>query len=131
MKFKNKSCHIDELPVRVLKKISPLISPILTELFNKSLCTGHFPDSYKVAKIIPIPKTPNAREVSQFRPISILPLFSKIFEKIVYLQLYNYCENRNVFYNYQYGFRKGRNTCLLYTSPSPRDKRQSRMPSSA
>ena len=110
MSFSNKSCNIDELPILVLKKISPLISPILTELFNKSICLGHFPDSYKIARIIPIPKVSSAKEINQFRPISILPIFSKIFEKIVYLQLYNYCENSSVFDRYQYGFRRNRNT---------------------
>ena len=56
-------------------------------------------------KVIPIFKKGDSRLVSNYRPISILPSFSQVFEKVVYLQLYSYFSDNNLFFSSQYGFR--------------------------
>ena len=108
--MKSKGCHVDEIPVVVIKTLMPVLSDVLANLINKSFLQGVFPDALKVAKVVPVAKTPDAVDVSKFRPISLLPAISKIFERAAYDQLYEYCENKDVFYKYQYGFRKNRGT---------------------
>ena len=72
--------------------------------------TGVFPKSLKLAKVIPIHKAEDKQNVSNYRPISILPLLSKIFEKIVFKQMLNYLDKFSLLSNNQYGFRPLRST---------------------
>jgi len=74
----------------------------LADIINCSLETGIVRDELKVAKVIPVYKAGAKNEFSNYRPISILPFFSKIFEKIVYTRLINYLNKLDI----QYGFRK-------------------------
>ena len=110
MSLKNKSSEISVIPVKVLKFLSPIISPILSSLVNKSFSFGTFPDSLKIAKVIPISKPGDKSNVSNYRPISILPTFSKVFEKAAYSQLYEYLNINNILCRDQYGFRRERST---------------------
>ena len=66
---------------------------MLTNIINKSLTTGVFPDSLKKARVTPIPKEGDKCNLRNYRPISVLPVFSKVFEKVAYTQLYDYLEN--------------------------------------
>ena len=72
--------------------------------------TGVFPDKLKVAKVIPLFKKGDPTLLTNYRPISLLLSLSKIFEKVIYQQLYAYFENSNLFFKGQYGFRKGHST---------------------
>ncbi len=72
--------------------------------------TGIFPDMLKIAKIIPIYKKDDETQLTNYRPISLLPTISKIFEKVIFKQLYKFFKNNNLFYNSQYGFREGHST---------------------
>ena len=90
--------------------MEPLINPILTKIVNKSWTSGKFPRSLKIAKVIPIYKAEDKQIVSNYRPISILPVLSKIFEKIVFKQMLNYLEKFSLLNNNQYGFRPSRST---------------------
>ena len=108
--FENKSTHISSYSVRILKFISTLISPILKELINKSLYEGKFPKFCKIARVVPVFKSGSASSVCNYRPISILPLFSKIFEKIVHKQLSDFLSTNNLLNPNQFGFRKNRST---------------------
>ena len=72
--------------------------------------TGIFPACLKIARLTPIPKGGNLTNADNYRPISVLPIFSKIFEKVVYKQLYKYFEQNNIQYEHQYGFRKHMST---------------------
>jgi len=110
LSLKNKSSHINSIPVAVLKYLANLISPSLTILVNNSLTTGVFPTMLKQARIIPIPKGGDMYDVNNYRPISILHVFSKIFEKIVHRQLINFLEQFNILYNNQFGFRNKKST---------------------
>ena len=110
LSLKNKACQIDVLPVYILKYLSIYISPVLTNLINKSLATGKFPDIFKLARVVPIHKGGNSYAPNNYRPISILNVFSKIYEKIVHNKLMNYLESKNILSQYQYGFRENRST---------------------
>ena len=87
----------------------------LSYIFNCSLLNGTFPDSWKVARVAPIFKEGSADELSNYRPISVLPVLSRLFEKLVYNQLYNYLNEYQFIYRHQSGFRSFHSvvTCLL------------------
>ena len=106
----NSSPGWDILPARLLKPyILEYIKPLLY-IINKSFETGVFPDDLKVAKVISIYKSGDKTLLSNFRPISILNTFSKIFEKIIYNHLIDFIDTNNILYKYQFGFRKGYST---------------------
>ena len=96
----------DELPAQIFKScIDKYIEP-LTYIINKSISDGIFPDEMKIAKIIPIYKAGDKSTISNYRPISVLSLFSKVFEKIMYNHLITFINAHNIMYKYQFGFRK-------------------------
>jgi hypothetical protein len=80
LKFKNSKGH-DQLSNTMLKQIYPCILPALNIIFNKSLSNGEFPDNMKLAIVKPLYKTKNRSEMSNYRPISLLPVISKVLEK--------------------------------------------------
>ena len=92
--------------------ISYDILDILTLIINQSLCTGIVPHSLKIAKITPIYKKDDIHITDNYRPISLLPIISKVLEKVVFLQLYDYFDKNNLLYDSQYGFRKLHSTEL-------------------
>ena len=87
----------------------------LTHLINLSLTQGKFPDSLKIAKVVPVFKQGSHMLCTNYRPISVLPALSKIFEKCMFNQLMLYISFHDVFTPNQYGFRSGKNTtdCLV------------------
>ena len=72
--------------------------------------SGTFPKILKVGKITPIFKKGDAQQFDNYRPISMLPIFGKIFEKLIYSRLYNFLISKNVIYDKQFGFRKNHST---------------------
>ena len=99
------SFGFDNLSTNLLKKISLSISSILSTTINQSLSTGIFPEKLKIAKVLPLFKKGKDNIFDNYRPISLLPAISKVFEKIVFKQLYDYFLNKKLIYNSQYGFR--------------------------
>ena len=83
---------------------------IITLLFNMSISQGKFPDALKNGKIIPIHKGDSRLETSNYRPISLLPTLSKIFEKLMYSRLISFLNNHNILYNNQFGFQSNMST---------------------
>ena len=79
------------------EKIRRHVSHVLGHIINLSLLAGIFPDCLKLAKVIPIPKGSDATNAGNYRPLSVLPIFSKILEKVVDKQLYTYFEQNNYF----------------------------------
>ena len=71
---------------------------------------GIFPDKLKVAKVVPVFKSNDATIFSNYRPISILPTISKVFERIICNQIHEHFTTHNLYYAHQYGFRKGHST---------------------
>jgi len=104
---KNKrSSGQDEIVSWIAKTSIDTVAEPLAEIINCSLETGRVPDEIKIAKVIPAYKAGANNEFSNYRPISILPFFSKIFEKIVYTRLINYLNKEDILTPGQYGFRK-------------------------
>ena len=83
-----KSAGHDLISTNLLKEISPLIAEPLSLIINQSLSTGIFPSKLKIAKVIPLHKKNEKDLLDNYRPISLLPSISKVFERIVYNQLY-------------------------------------------
>lgn len=108
--MKNKSSHHSTYPISVLKNLNSIISPVLAQLYNKSFCTGKFPNMLKKARVIPIHKSGSTDDPNNYRPISILSPFSKILEKLVFNQLYSFLERFSILKNNQFGFRKNMST---------------------
>ena len=102
----NNSTGPDEYSTKFIKLSSPILVPALVKIFNLAISTGVYPNSLKIAKVIPIFKKGDSTTVNNYRPISILSTINKIFEKILYSRLINYIEKSNLLYKYQYGFRK-------------------------
>ena len=110
------ACGIDEIPTSAIKSVSDYISPILAKLINHSLSEGVFPDSLKIAKILPILKSGDKTLISNYRPISLLNTFSKIYEKVVLIRLEKFLDKHKILYDKQFGFRKKRSTQLALVS---------------
>ena len=104
------SSGFDLINAIFVKKLKDLLIYPLATIINQSLSTGIFPDKLKIAKIIPLFKKNEDNDMNNYRPISLLPLFSKIFEKIVQKQLYNYLNDKNLLYDSQHGFRENYST---------------------
>ena len=96
---------------RVLKSVVSKLSPILAKLFNKCVLSGYFPNELKTAKIIPLFKNKGSiSDLSNYRPISLLSVFSKIFEKLIHREISDFLESNDILNESQYGFRKKRST---------------------
>ena len=111
LKTSHSSGH-DELSTSFLKRIIGSIITPLVHICNLSLLTGVFPSSFKLPKVIPVHKKDNTMIVSNYRPISILPNFSKILERIVFNRLYEFLDQHKSLNPEQYGFRRSYSTDL-------------------
>ena len=96
------------IPIKLLKIAAPLIIPPLTDLINLSFETGAFPDKIKVTIVIPVHKAGSKLDINNYRPISLLSVFSKIFEKIMHARLTIFLEEHNIIYTSQFGFQKNK-----------------------
>jgi len=98
----------DDIPTRILIDSSNVISKKLTQIFNDCLKNNTFPESLKLAEVIPLFKKNDNTKKSNYRPISILPSLSKVFERIIHKQISSYMNNK--FSKKLSGFRKHHNT---------------------
>jgi hypothetical protein len=104
---KNKTSHgYDGISDKILKASAPFIISPLTYIFNKVLSTGVFPDRLKYSEVQQLFKKGEKTEITNYRPISLLPSFSKIIEKIIYKRLISYLTENNLLATEQFGFRK-------------------------
>ena len=88
-----------------------LIKP-LTLLINQTLSTGIFPNELKISRVRPLFKNGDTSNINNYRPISILPSISKIFEHVIFHQLFDYMSHNALFCQEQFGFRTGHSTEL-------------------
>lgn len=108
--IKGNSPGFDGLTPAVLKQVKSLISAPLSHIVNLSFKSGIFPDDLKIAKVIPIHKAGDRHDIKNYRPISILPAFSKVFEKAIAVRLLNYMEQGEFLSDCQHGFRAKHST---------------------
>ena len=109
--LKTKSSQgFDNLSTFIIQKTLKEVAAPLTHIFNQSFLMGVFPDQMKIAKIVPVFKAGNKKILNNYRPISILPAFSKILEKLVSIRLIHFLESQNILYEHQYGFRQNYST---------------------
>jgi hypothetical protein len=102
----------DGLSTILIKSCSEELARPLSIIFNRSLIEGGVPEDLKLAKVIPIFKADDKKIVSNYRPISVLPAFSKILERLVYNRLIKYLDKHNILSLNQYGFRKKLSTSM-------------------
>ena len=104
--LENKSSGPNSIPIKLLKLIPDLILVPLCEIINNSFTTGVFPNLLKISKVTPIHKEGPTDDVNNYRPISLLSIFDKIIEKVMYKRLYNFLQSNNILFKNQFGFRK-------------------------
>ena len=103
--LKNTAAGSDGIPSHILKDVLPIIAPTITRIFNLSLSQGVFPHELKIARVIPIYKAGDKLSVNNYRPISLLPVLSKVLEKLMATRLMKYLQDNELLYQYQFGFR--------------------------
>ena len=117
----SKASGPDYILVVVLKNCEPELSYILTKLFNKCLKESCFPDCWKVSSVVPVFKNVGERSTAKnYRPVSLLSVVSKVFEKLVNNRIVDHLEKCGLFSDFQYGFRSSRSTADLLTVVSDR-----------
>lgn len=109
------SCGSDGITLRFLKDALPVIVPHLTCILNTSIVTGVFPAAWKHSLVTPIYKSGASDDPSNYRPISLLSILSKILEKIIATQLVNFLESKNLLSCTQHGFRPNLSTVTALT----------------
>ena len=110
-KLKSKLSHgHDDISTKLLKNtITNILQPI-THIINLSFNTGVVPQEMKIAKVIPIHKSADQSLLKNYRPVSLLPAFSKLLEKIMYKKIISYLNSNNILFKHQYGFRTKHST---------------------
>ena len=93
--------------IKPLKEVSHIMSGLLTHAISKSLEQGLVPDGIKIAKVVPLHKSGSKIDIKNYRPISLLPTFSKIYEKIMQSRLVEHLKSEGIIFKAQYGFRSG------------------------
>ena len=110
--FKDSSAGWDELKPVIMKNVKHCIAKPLTDICNLSFKTGIFPQQMKTANVVPIYKSGDEKMFSNYRPVSVLPVFSKLIERLMYNRLIMFVTNNDLLYKYQFGFQRGKSTYL-------------------
>jgi len=108
----NKSPGPDNIGPKLIKEVAEILIDPLVHIFNLSLTTGGVPEKLKIAKIILVFKKGDPQLSSNYRPISLLNVLSKLLENIMYKRLYSFLNSDNKLYQYQFGFKKYYSTIL-------------------
>ena len=93
-------------PTTVLKYSSAIISDILAKIVNLSVTSRSYPSKLKKAKVIPVFKTEDEADANNYRPISLLSIFDRIFEKVMYKRMMHFINDKKILFSAQYGFRE-------------------------
>ena len=105
--LKNKKENIYNISVKILKQTAWIIANKLSELLNTCVSQGTYPSVFKIGKIIPIyKKRGDKSDCSSYRPITLLPIFNKIFEKIIHVRIVNFVTEFKIIDPQQFGFQK-------------------------
>lgn len=106
--LKEDSSGWDDISASMIKKTFTSFIEPLTHILNISIINGVFPNELKIARVIPLFKSGDAMMFSNYRPVSVLPVFSKILERIMYNRLITFINAHDILYKYQFGFRADR-----------------------
>ncbi len=109
LKF-NKAVGLEDIPPRLLKDGAQIVAQPLTNITNASLKQAKVPTEWKSARVIPLFKKGKKDDIDNYRPISILPMVSKVLERVVHIQLVKYIRDHKILSPYQCGFGKGHST---------------------
>ena len=109
------SCDYLDINMFIVKKVIKCIAKPLTYICNLSFQQGTFPEFMKIAKVLPLFKAGDTKNVSNYRPVSVLSQFSKILEKLFNKRLLSFVNSMDILSNNQYGFRSNRSTALALT----------------
>ncbi|XP_065678184.1 uncharacterized protein LOC124818163 [Hydra vulgaris] len=107
---RNKAIGPDDINGNIVIDSFNEIKDILFKVFKASITQGSFPNSLKIAKVTPIFKTGDHTNIKNYRPISVLPVFSKILERIMYNRIYTYLIDNKLLYKNQFGFQRNSST---------------------
>ena len=102
----NKATGIDDISAKYLKLSAPVISQPLATILNVSIANGIYPDDLKKAKVTPIFKKGEKQDINNYRPISVLPVITGIFERHISTCLVDFLDKHNLIYDNQSGFRR-------------------------
>ncbi|XP_055589747.1 uncharacterized protein LOC129741945 [Uranotaenia lowii] len=111
----SKSPGPDGISAQFVKTHHNILAPLIRDIFNDCIQSGGFPESLKTAHVIPIYKAGKKTNCSNYRPISVLSVFSKILEKLLATRVLQFLKQHNLLYCYQYGFREGSSTLTAAT----------------
>lgn len=107
-----KSVGIDGLPTFIFKKFAKFLAPVLTFLINISFTQGKFPDLLKRSKVSPLHKKNDRKDMNNYRPITLVPIISKIFEKAMHKRITNFFDKHSIIAEEQNGFQRNKSTTL-------------------
>ena len=96
-----------DIPIHVVKESGPTIAKYLVKYYNYSMKNGVFPDVLKIGRITPIYKKESVQLLENYRPVSTLPVFGKLLEKLIHSRFYSFLISKGIIYEKQFGFRKG------------------------
>ncbi|XP_057299070.1 uncharacterized protein LOC130629748 [Hydractinia symbiolongicarpus] len=105
-----KAIDIYHFPIKIWKDVDEIIANPLCKIVNESFSSGIFPDKLKLAKVLPLFKSGDRYEAKNYRPISILPIFDKIIERLMHTRLVSFLDCFNIINTAQYGFQKHKST---------------------
>ena len=107
---------LDGISSKFIDLTKLIVAPFLVQLFYNCIDQNIFPENIKLAIVTPIPKTSSPKSMNDFRPISLLPIFSKIFEKIIAERVMSFIDKNSILTSSQFGFRTSSSTELAVTS---------------
>ena len=105
------SCGTDDIDSKVIKLVKHELTPVITHIINLSIHQKTFPSQWKTAKVIPLHKKDEPIYPKNYRPVSLLPVFSKILERAIFVQIADYFEKNDLVNPSHHGFRQKHNTC--------------------
>ena len=100
------SCGVDNVDSRVIKLVQQELVPVITHVVNLSIKYRSFPHQWKLAKIIPLHKKNEVIYPENYRPVSLLPVFSKILERAIFCQVVQFMEENELLHPFHHGFRQ-------------------------
>ena len=109
---RKKAKRASDIETKFIKYANPVLLYFVSDIFNRCVTEGVYPDSLKVSEVIPIFKKGDRDKTTNFRPISLLSQFNKVFEKLLYTRIYSYLMRFDLLSDRQFGFRKNSSTML-------------------